>query len=64
MRTKPRSTEERFLAGLARRAEELRRSSESETPSIPKKPRPTLDEQRIQRAIASMQGPGRGTLSD
>lgn len=64
MGTKPRSTEERFLAGLARRAEELGRSSQSETRAIPKEPKGTVNEQRIQRAIASMQGPGRGTLPD
>ena len=55
---------ERFTAGVQRRAEELSRGSQSETRGIPKKPKLTVNEQRIQRAIASMQGPGRGSLPD
>ena len=55
---------ERFTAGVQRRAEELSRSSESETPTIPREPKLTANERRIRRALDSMPGPGRGTLPD
>ena len=59
------STLERFTPGVVRRADELRRSAESETRSIPQRPAGTPNVRRIQRAVRSVSpGPGRGSLPD
>ena len=65
MGTKPRGSLERFAVGVQRRADELRRSAESETRSIPQRPAGTPNVRRIQRAVRSVSpGPGRGSLPD